>query len=43
MEMQKALMREAYLVPMSGEMMASKKAYLLDLLKARHSERLLDG
>ena len=41
--MQKALMREAYLVPMSGEMMASKKACLLDLLKARHSERLLDG
>ena len=42
MEMKKASMRETYLVVMSGEMMASKKACLLDLLKARHSERLLD-
>lgn len=42
MEIQKALMREAYLVVMSGETMESKKACLLDLLKARHSERLLD-
>ena len=36
-------MREAYLDLMSGEMMALKKACVLDLLKARHSERLLDG
>ena len=35
MEMQKASMRETYLVLLSDEMMASKKACLLDLLKAK--------
>ncbi len=34
-------MREMSSVPMSDEMMASKKALLLDLLKATHLDCLL--
>ena len=44
MAMQKAQMREMSSVPMSDEMMASKMAILLDLLKAKHLDCLLvDG